>query len=187
MAIKVQTHEGTTADANAYASEAAMRAHFTERGKDLSSYNAAAVESALIRATDFMDARYTFIGQRLNPSQGTACPRHLPNGSMSYLNDIHTLEPTYLLTIAQWQAIERACIGLGYRALTSTLMPDPVRDASGQRVLKKSIKAGPVETSKEYSAGKGPDSDVPSYPEIDLLLKVNGLLVSKSGGTISRA
>jgi hypothetical protein len=188
MAITVQTQQGTTNNANAYAGVDAMKAYFADRGVSLASYSDDQLSQALVRATDFMDSRYQFIGGRLSPLQGTACPRYLRDGErLSFPQDVNTLEPSYLLTTAQWQAIERACIRLAKRALVSPdLMPDPTYDATGP-LKKKTIKAGPVETSKEYG-DKPPrfDADVPRYPEIDLLLRNAGLLASRSGGSLAR-
>jgi hypothetical protein len=190
MTLTVQTKDGTADGANSYVTVAAVRGYYQDRGVDLSSYADPAVSAAVISATDFMDARYSFIGQPLRALQGTACPRYLEAGQReNYPRDVNTLEPTYLLRTAQWQAIERACCQLAYRHLTKgNLLPDPAIDSTSQRVKSKTVKAGPIETSTEYQdapAGK-PDADVPSYPAVDLLLRNVGLLRSRNSGTVSR-
>lgn len=189
MAITVQNQQGSVAAANAYADAAAFKAFHQDRAVSVSAYSDSAIEAALIRATDFMDARYQFIGARLNPGQGTACPRYLPDGERSYPRDVQTLEPGYLLTTEQWNAVVKACIQLGYRALVKSggLLPDPTIDGTGQRLTRKTVKAGPVETTKEFAVSNRADANVPSYPEVDLLLRNTGVLASRAFGTISRA
>jgi hypothetical protein len=80
---------------------------------------------------------------------------------------------------------------LAYRALVKPtgLMPDPSFDATGQKVAKKTVKAGPIETSVEYAQAPANtvDANVPSYPAVDLLLKNAGLLRRSGGGTLARA
>lgn len=191
MAIRTQSREGTVEDANSYSTVDAFRAYHVERMVDLSSYTDQQVEAALVKATDFLDARYSFVGQPLKADQGTACPRYLSSGEQrnQYLQDINTLEPSYLLTNAQWNALLKACVQLAYRALRQPkgLMPDPAFDATGQSVSKKTVKAGPVEKSVEYSGPSNPDAAVPSYPSVDLLIKKVGLTRSANSGNVSRA
>jgi hypothetical protein len=191
MAFTVQQQDGSAAQANSYAEVAFVRAYFTDRGVDLAAHNDAAIQAALVTATDFMDARYSFVGTPLKANQGTQCPRYLPDtwGGRRYLHDAHTLEPAYLLSQQQWETLKKACAQLARRALVQpVLMPDPAFDASGQKVKSKTVKAGPVETSVEYAdAAPGLDATVPTFPAVDLMLRQAGLLVSRMGGTIGRA
>jgi hypothetical protein len=191
MAIIVQTHRGEVENANAYVDVALMKSYHAERGVDLSSYTDDRLSQALVLATDFLDSRYSFIGVPLRALQGTQCPRYLSthNDNARFPQDYNTLEPAYLITTQQWAALTRACCQLAYRELKKPngLMPDPTFDGTGQRVSKKTTKAGPVETSIEYAQGSAMDPLVPNYPAVDLLLRNVGLLRSRASGTIARA
>lgn len=181
MTLTVQTLQGDVAGANSYATLELMKAFHAERGVDLSPHSDDRLSQALVLATDFLDSRYSFVGVPLDDLQGTACPRYLPEATV---ND--------LLTTVQWTALTKACCMLAYRSIVrpAGLMPDPTLDATGQRVAKKTTKAGPVESSVEYvpTDPSALDANVPSYPMVDLLLKNVGLLKARaSGGTLARA
>jgi hypothetical protein len=186
MTLLVQDDRATVEGANSYVDMAMLKAYHTTRGVDLSSYTDERLSQALVLATDFLDSRYSFVGVPLRAKQGTQCPRFLEeHGSTRFPQDYSTLEPGYLLTTMQWTAIQRAVCQLAYRELKKPggLLPDPVLDSSGQRVKKKTTKAGPIEKAVEYD---GPVDLIPSYPSVDLLLKSAGLLNSRGGGTIGR-
>ncbi len=192
MTLTVQVQAGTVDDANSYGVVADMRAYYLARGTSLVSYTDDQLSSALIRATDFLDSRYSFIGEQLSGDQGTMCPRYLSGSNQRghNLRDINLLAPAYLLTNRQWQAVVVACYQLAKRALTAAnLMPDPTRDGSGLELIEKSVVAGPVETTKKYSPSRAGqrDATVPLYPEVDLGLRNAGLLVSSASGSLARA
>lgn len=191
MALAVQTHRGDVDNASSYASAADMRAYHGARGTDLTSYTDTVLEQKLVLATDFMDARYAFIGSVLRPLQGTQCPRYLDGGRSGdfFANDIHTLEPAHMLTTPQWQVLVKACCMLAYRALTKPtgLMPDPTFDATGLAVKSRTTEAGPIKSAIVYQDASSFSDSVPSYPAVDLLLKNAGLTRSRSGGSLSRA
>ncbi len=192
MTITVQVQAGTVDNANSYGTVADMRAHFLLRAVSLVSYTDDQLSGALVRATDFLDQRYSFIGDQLRSEQGTMCPRYL-SGSNSHgrnLRDVNTLGPAYLLTTRQWQALVTACFQLAYRTKDGTsLIPDPARDTSGLEITEKKVVAGPVETTKKYAASRAGQKDaaVPVYPEVDLGLRNAGLLYSSNSGTLMRA
>ena len=184
MAFTEQNQQGTVDNANSYASVVVMKAFHADRGTVLTPYSDERLSQALVRATDFLDSRYSFIGEPLRSEQGTQCPRILNGPGASY-----PYETAHRLTGLQWVRLIQACCMLAYRDLTlpAGLMPDPTFDATGQKVSKKTVKAGPIEKTVEYAPSTAPDANVPSYPAIDLLLKTAGLLNSRSGGTLTRA
>ncbi len=189
MTLTVQQYDGMIDNANAYGSVAGMQAYCLTRGLSLGAASDERLSQGLVDATDFLDSCYSFIGDQLRGTQGTACPRYLPSGSRSHtLRDVNLLAPAYLLTPRQWDVLVAACYQLAQRSLTSPLMPDPTRDASGLTVVEKTVKAGPIETTKKF-ADRGSSSAklVPSYPLVDLALRNAGLIASSIGGTISRA
>jgi hypothetical protein len=187
MALTKQTHAGDVDNANSYADVASMRAYYADRSVDLSPFSDVLLSKALVEATDFLDSRYAFIGTPLRALQGTACPRYLQDGTGRSFRDANTLEQAWALTTPQWAALTKACYQLAYRAVKKPngLLPDPVLDATGRQAVKKSTKAGPIESTVEYAPGA--DVNIPSYPAVDLLLRNADLLMSRSGGTISRA
>ena len=77
MAFTEQDDTGLIADANAYISLVEMRAYHLDRGLDLSAVADGDLEAAIVRATDYIDQRFPFIGLILNnyPSQTTEWPR----------------------------------------------------------------------------------------------------------------
>lgn len=170
MAFIVQNQQGAVEGANAYADVDFMKSYHTDRGVSLSAYTDEQLSQALVRATDFLDSRYSFAGISVSTTQGTQMPK------------THTGS-------AQWVVLMRACVQLAYRALLSPdLMPDPKFDVLG-RIKSKTVKAGPVETSVEYMepvSGRF-DASVPSFPAVDLLLRNAGLLASRYGGSLGRA
>lgn len=66
------------------------------------------------------------------------------------------------------------------RALTETLMPDPVADETGQFVSRTFDKVGPIETEREYVAGSVM-TIIKKFPEADRLLRD---LIRAGGGVI---
>jgi hypothetical protein len=187
MTLIVQDDRATVEGANSYVDLDVLKAYHTTRGVDLSSYPDERLSQALVLATDFLDSRYSFVGVPLRAKQGTQCPRYLEErGGSRFPQDYNTLEPGYLLTTMQWSAIQRATCQLAYRELKKPggLMPDPTFDATGQRIKKKTSKAGPVESTVEYA--DSPDGLIPSYPAVDLLLRSAGLLNSRNSGSVGR-
>ena len=75
MAFTLQDDNGLVAGANAYASVSYVRAYLTDRGTDLGAVTDAALEVAIILATQYLDSRYTFLGCRRNNAQDTEWPR----------------------------------------------------------------------------------------------------------------
>jgi hypothetical protein len=188
MALTVQTSRGDVDSANSYAGLELMKSYHADRGVSLAPFTDDLLSQALVNATDFLDSRYSFIGSPLRAQQGTQCPRYLTDRTAEhFLRDFSTLEPAYLLTTPQWTALVRACCMLAYRHLKKPggLIPDPTFDATGQKVAKKTTKAGPIETTVEYQDGSGATA-VPSYPAVDLMLKNVGLVRSRSSGPMAR-
>lgn len=171
MTIKVQDEHGSIEAANSYADVAAVRAYWSDRGVDLSAKTDAELASALVKATDYLDARYRWVGYQLYRMQGTQWPR---GGVTSFLRG---LPP----------ALVSATCMLAQRALTKPLMPDPTFDASGQRVESKLTEVGPIKTQVKYVAPTGVKSMTPEYPEVTLMLQAAGLIASGNSGEIGRA
>lgn len=173
MALKPQDNEGSVDAANSYADVATLRAYWDDRGVDLSSRTDEEVEVALVKATDFLDARYRWVGVQLRRAQGTQWPR---GGVSSYLKGL----PPAL--------VNATCL-MANRAFTRELMPDPTFDPSGQKVTESTKKVGPIEVSLKFaeSTGASLTDAVPQYPEVTLMLQGAGLIGSSNSGQLARA
>ena len=170
MALTVQNDSGTVTGANAYVTVAVFKAYHDARGN---SYGAAAdadIEKAIIKATDYLDQRFSFRGVRSHvaSSQPTAWPRlNVVDGDGNYVSGIP-------------EALKRACSEYALRALTAELNPDPVKtDDSGLAVRSVSKTVGPITKNIVYS-GVNLVQQLPSYPAADRLLAAAGLLDSSN-------
>lgn len=125
---------------NSLATLAFADAYFLERavagwvGTDV------AREAALIRSTDYIDARF---GARYNDA--------------------------LLARVDLPVKLSRACCEYALRALTVVLAPDPVVDASGATVVTVKSKLGPLEEAFEV-IGSGFPQTLRAYPAADMLI-----------------
>lgn len=177
MSFVVQTDDGDVEGANAYITLAEFAAYHGDRGNEIATFAATDREQAIVKATDYLDARFRFRGYKLNGNeQSTAWPRY-----DAYDND---KESVYGIP----QAVKDATAEYALRALSLTsLNPDPVRDDSGRRVQSFSTNvAGAITESATYAdAGK---VELPEYPAADLKLLRAGLIMSPSrSGSVRRA
>ncbi len=173
MAFTVQDDNGLVSGANAYADLAYVRDYHADRGVDLSAPGTsdAALQAAIIKATMYVDTRYTFLGERRNHDQDTEWPRRDAWDRSGYLiNGIP-------------RAVKQAVAELAQRALSAELMPDPTRDETGRTVLSKSEGLTPMGESVTYAAGGA--FTFPEYPTVDRLLASAGLI--RTGLTAVRA
>lgn len=162
MALHPQDDTGLVAGANAYLSVSAFRAYHDDRAQDYTGHDEATIAAAIVRATDYLDQRFVFIGRRRHTGQSTAWPRE-----GAYDADgrrIDGIPP----------AVREACAEYALRALSAPLNPDPMRDESGSRLLAKSEQVGPITTAYTYAADTVPP--LPAYPAADRRLLVAGLL-----------
>lgn len=132
-------------DANSYADVATADAYFEARFVE--GWNdqipSAAREGALIRATDFIDANYVFVGVPLTDTQALANPRD---------HETHVFS----------KAVVKATIELAYIALTTDLFAPIAREVkSTQESL------GSLSSRTEYAETKASDP----YPHITAILK----------------
>lgn len=167
MAFTVE--DGTIVeDANSLCSVEFADAYFTDRGVTTWTGADSAKESALIRATDFMEIRYAdlWLGDRLDAGQALSFPR----------TDI---EQDDVVPVA----VQKACAEYALRTLDGTpLAPDPQATETGRLALiAESHKVGPLEDTYRYaSRGAGVvQAAFRPYPAADALLK--GLLPNTRG------
>lgn len=161
MAFIVEDGTGK-ADANSYVSVGTADLYFTERGMTTWVGSVADKQSALVRATDYIDLRFgsKFAGCKATAEQALCFPRK-----------------SNVMPIALVKATaEYAMRALGGKAL----LADPVTDETGNRVKSTSKKLGPMEKKIEYMEGTSATA-VKAYPAADLLIAT--LLRKTTGGT----
>lgn len=173
MALILQTDDGNVAGANAYIDVATFAAYHADRGNAIpGTPTNEQLEQAIIRATDYLDQRFKFVGRVINGRRQTTmwprmdawdCDRNLVTGI--------PLE------------VKEATAEYALRALTAVLNPDPERDASGAKVQSKSQQVGPIAQSFTFVSGAA--FSMPTYPAADARLRRAGLIMS--GGTLLRA
>jgi hypothetical protein len=171
MTLNVQNDTGSTVDANAYPTLAFFKAYHDDRGNTYSAYADAVIEKAIVRATDYLDGRFDFVGYRRTAEQTTEWPR----------GDAWDKDRRLVTGIPL--AVKRATCEYALRALATSLLADPTQDATGAVVQSKSEAVGTIKTQTDYVAGAA--FVLPKYPAADALLARAGLI--RSGRTIVRA
>ena len=171
MGLTVQDNNGSVAGANAYITVEEFKTYHTDRGNSLAGSTDPKIEAAIIRATDYLDQRFNFVGKkRLGRDQTTEWPRtDAWDRDRYYINDIPP-------------EVKEACCEYALRALAAELNPDPERNASGVAVLSKSEAVGPISESVTFVGGAV--FQMPKYPAADQKLVRAGLV--RSGGTLLR-
>ena len=159
MAFVVEDGTGLS-NANSYIEVAYADSYFTDRSIAAWSGDNATKQSAIVRATDYIEARWadSFLGWREFPDtpQSLSFPRLGLYDREGYLiSGIPDL-------------LKRATAEYALRALTVTLLPDPVvSDASGREIESAREKVGPIETEYTY----GELVPLRPYPAADRLLE----------------
>jgi len=170
MAFTVQDRHGSVADANAYISVDEFKVYHSDRGQPFASYDDAAIEQAIVKATDYLDTRFKYVGEVLRSDQPTEWPRVGATDNRGvHVNGIPT-------------AVKEATAEYALRALSGPINPDPTRDDSGAVVAEKHEKVGPLEESVKYAAGGS--FRMPVYPIADQKLRKAGFV--RSGFDIAR-
>jgi len=172
MAFTVQDDTGTVTGANAYVTEAEFIAYAADRAMDHSAYVTADIEAAIVIATDYLDQRFRFVGERLSGfEQATEWPRvSAYDNHRNYVNGVPV-------------QVKEACIEYAFRALSAVLNPDPTFDATGATVKSKTEKVGPIAEETVYVDGR--PISMPRYPAADKKLTRAGLTIR--GGEVRRA
>jgi len=161
MAFTVQTADGTTEDANSYPTVEYFIAYHTDRNVEAvvnSEYTTEQIQSALISATDYVDNRYRYKGNKLISTQTTEFPRE----------DLYDFDGNEVTGLPA--RLLKATCEYALRALVSALAPDPKVDQSGQQVTEKTSTVGPITTTVKY-AQAATISVVKPYPAADMLLR----------------
>lgn len=157
MTFLVQDDAGSVAGANSYVDVDDFRDYHLDRGVDISIYADDFCERALVRATDYMDGRFAFIGMQASLTQFTKWPR----GNAYDEDDV--------LRSGVPNEIKEACCEYAFLALTAELNPAPTLDATGRAVLSKRTVVGPIQEETGYAAGAA--FKFPKYPKADCKIR----------------
>ena len=171
MALILQNTDGTVAGANAYITVQQFKDYHADRGADTSAFDDEAIEAAIVRATDYLDQRFIFVGERrYGREQTTEWPRNSAwDRDRRSINDVPV-------------EVREACAEYAIRALSQVLNPDPERDATGRPIHSKAQAVGPISESVTFVGGAV--FQMPKYPAADQKLVRAGLV--RSGGTLLR-
>lgn len=164
MAFTVQDDGGNVPGANSYATVEQFYAHHVDRGAaEPNEYPEADVQRALVLATDYIDSRYTFVGERQAANQTTEWPRYNAEDASGHLR------------LGLPDEVVEACCELALAELQSpgALFPSVSQDATGQSVKRTRTKVDVVETEVEYfDAAQRP----PVFNRADWRLRRSGLV-----------
>jgi hypothetical protein len=171
-----QSDDGDVDGANAYITVAEFTAYHGDRANTVPIASSADKQAAIVRATDYLDGRFSFRGNKLTgPEQATQWPRYEAYDNADYaINGIP-------------QAVKDATAEYALRALSATLNPDPDLSETGRRVQSFSNSvSGAVSESVTYANGGA--VELPEYPAADLKLLRAGLIRSPArSGEVRRA
>lgn len=154
-------------NANSYVDLTFADSYFEDRGNAVwAAASEAQKKVALIKATDYVESRFTFHGEPYSDDQAL----HFP--TEDYESDDPAVMPVNLLKAVSEYAL---------RALSAELAPDLAVDDTGGRVVEKTEKVGPLEETTKYSEATAIQRFRP-YPAADILLR--GLVVDTSNQVI---
>lgn len=185
MAFTVETGVGLAA-ANAYMTEAEYRAYHADRGNEVTAQTQAQVETAIVRATDYVDKRFgrRFRGEKLSSEQALEWPRSSAYTDEDFL--INGVPALLKRAIAEYALLS---IYLG-RNLAPVPAPDfgildpvtgEVTNVSSGKIIEKSEEVGPIKESTKFAQGGQTGrpmigtgnltQSVPEYPQADMWLE----------------
>lgn len=168
----VQDVDDPTDDANAYIEVSLFKQYCLDRGYTYTATDAQ-IQEAIVKATDYIDARWTFKGQRKHSYQSTECPRArvVSPTTGHYIDDL----PLRFL---------EACAEYALLALSQDLMPNPSQDASG-RVITALSQTLPDGIGRSFEFGGGGTAYMwPQYPLADRKMRSSEMLTT--GGRVVR-
>jgi hypothetical protein len=169
MAFTVQGNTQVVG-ANAYIDLAFFKAYHADRGTDVTTYADPQIQFAIVRASQYLDLRFEYIGERSNSAQELEWPRQF---AFNDRGDTISGLPT---------AVKQATAEYSFRALLASLMADPSAiDGTGRSVKKLEQTVGPITEKYEYENDRG--YEMPEYPLADRILTSKGLITSGASGS----
>lgn len=176
-AFTPQDDTGTVAGANVYGSLAAFKQYHLDRGNDLGTFTDPQTQTAIVRAAQYLDTRWTFPGLPLvYPTQTTQFPR----------KDLFDLEgnPLEGVPIAVLQAEYEYAL----RALSAKLFVDNPAPDGGRLTESETVKVDVIEVATTYAAtGMSLNGNfiMPAFPLADLILRRAGI-IGPAGRIVTR-
>lgn len=161
MSIVVEDGTGK-ADAESFCSVSDFRAYHSKRGTDTTAIVDATVEGLLVKATDYMQTKYSdrWRGVRRKYEQALDWPR-----AYSLRSESDVLEPSsdyYWWSVDSVPtSVKNACAELALRANTSDLLPDV-----GRRTVEETV--GPI--TVKYADSQA-ERETTEYPLVDSMLR----------------
>jgi hypothetical protein len=152
----VQTDIGV-AGAVSYVSVEDFRTYHADRGTDVAAYSIDNCQAALVQATDYLDGRWSFSGERVSTTQRTAWPR------------INAYDEDDNLRSGIPVEVVEACCEYALIALTTELNPSPTSDVTGRAVQRQATAVGPISKEVEYASGAA--FKLPKYPKADMKIR----------------
>lgn len=185
-----QDDTGTAVDANTYCTVAEFKTYHDNRGHSYVGKTDDQISVALIRATDYIDNRFSFPGQKLTgPGQVTQWPR-------AYVPDPQATTSASGVNFAYWtenqgfpfipsttidgidRALTRACAEYALRALKlAQLIVDQLANPAGGILVSSTKKLDVLEITSTFAGLPNGATVWSAYPEADQLLRTRGLIL----------
>lgn len=161
--------DGTGLDnANAYISVAYFKSYHADRGTIITS-GSGDIQAAIVRATDFMESRWRFVGVKKNTTQCLHWPAidaYYTDGRLVASDEV---PKTIQQSCADYTKIELDTPG----GLTTA----PTYDDTNVPVTKRRDKVGPIEEEREFGASGNPKT-WRKFPKPDERLRRAGLVIT---------
>lgn len=175
MAFLVQDDQGSIVGANSYVAVADFNSYHTDRQvADIlnGNFDNDPIQGALILASDYVDSRYSYVGEKQTATQPMQWPRY----------DAEDRDEHIVFGIPQ--VVKEAVSELALAELQSpgSLFPGVSVDATGQGVKKTRKKLDVLELETEFfGESAGAAKRLPVFYQADWRLKRSGLLTSSRG------
>lgn len=174
MSANFTPEDGTgLTDANSYVPLAFADQYFLDRANVAWTGADGDKQSALVRATDYVEGRFRFKGESFLTTQALFFPTYSGKHDPDTGDKTPDAMPPKLL---------KAICEYAVRALAAALAPDPTVTDSGQKLTASTEKLGPIEETFTYQPG-GTTYIFRPYPAADMLLRD---LLRSGGGSVIR-
>jgi hypothetical protein len=156
MAFIVQDDTGAIADANSYVTVQEFKDYWTDRNVDYTGQSDAVIQAGLIQATSYIDARFDYVGYRL---EGYSQTTDYPRGDLWVCDSQSSTEVEGVP-----REIKQACNEYSKRVVDGTELQ---ADGNAEGFIKKKKEQiGPLSEEIEF-CGCGADGQFIAYPTAD--------------------
>jgi hypothetical protein len=168
MAFEAQDPDVPTSTANGYVSVAYFKTYCDDRGISYAALSDTEIQQAIVRATDYMDGRWTYGGYRYDGDQSTEVPRREVYDKEGY--SIDGIPDDFKKACCEYAQID-SIGGL-------VLMPNSQDNTLPGVVSYLRAQVDVVEKETRYNTNKGTLAGRPLWPLADSMVKRSGLLAS---------